>query len=219
MDWVKAWFWYWLFFWPGCPTLGRIKDADCIYVQAFGRTTYADQALPRLKWLVRESNWTDLDKFADLQRRDFQPGSSNLDLAFVVWQLVYRHHLPVLMQWEVAYSLWVSYPRWYVERGDQLIALWPAGQAGYFSTREVKRLSRDLARAHGWSRPLEVANNWMIARAVLMVAKLEGRLPIVINSDVAETDWTSIQFWTKAWWLWIPREFVSRIVHVLLGWV
>lgn len=219
MERLKLWLWYWLVFLPGCPDIGRVEDADCLYVQAFGRSMYTDKELRGLAWLCRESTLTDEEKFTELRRRGFKPGDSNVEIAFAAWGIIHQQSLPAIMQWEVAYSMWEQYPRWYGKFRERLIALWPSVAADYFSTMEVKTLSRDTARARGWSRPMELASSWMIIRAALIVAKLEGRLPIVRDMDLLETDPASVQGWTKSWWRWLPREFVGRILHVLCRWV
>lgn len=219
MDRLKLWLWYWLFFLPGCPNIGRIEDADCLYIQAFGRSMYTDQELQGLTWLCRESSMTDDEKFIELKARGFTPGESNLELAFAGRELVQDRKLMAFMQWEVAYALWAEYPQWYAKHRDFLIALWPSVAVSYFPTVEVKRQSREMARAHGKNRPMELANSWMIVRGALIVAKLEGQLPIVRDMNLLMIDPSSIQGWTRAWWRWLPREFAGRCLHILKRWV
>lgn len=219
MDKLKMWLWYWLFFLPGCPNIGRVEDADCLYVQAFGRSMYTDKELQGLTWLCRESPWSDEKKYAELQARGFYPGDSNVELAIAAWEIIARRPLLAIMQWEVGFALWQEYPHWYNEHRLELVTLWPSVAVDYFPTIDVKRQSFALAKARGKSRPRELANSWMLVRAALIVGKLEGRLPIVRDMDLLVMDPTSVQSWTRAWWLWLPREFISRCVHVVYRWV
>jgi hypothetical protein len=219
MERLKLWLWYYLFFLPGCPDIGQTDQADCLYVQAFGRSMFTDKELQGMAWLCRESPLSDEEKYAKLHALGFYPGDSNVELAIAAWVIIARRPQLAIMQWEVGFALWQEYPCWYNEHRLELVALWPSVAVDYFPTIDVTRQSFALAKVRGKSRPRVLANSWMIIRAALIVAKLEGHLPIVRDMDLRIMDPSSIQRWTRSWWRWLPREFIGRCVHVVYRWV
>src|SRR3989338_6748877 len=66
----KLWFFYLLPFWAAVPKIGELEEADCIFVQAFGRNNYTDAELGRVLWDLRtEVRLSDLDAFNLLAQR------------------------------------------------------------------------------------------------------------------------------------------------------
>ena len=194
--------------------VGNPTDADCIFVQAFGRVSYPDTALPEImRWLRKEADDTDLHMFELLDKYCCLTGASNQALAVTCYWLIHENpNLHLMMQWEVALELWRIDHEWYVYRLQQLHTIWPPGD-GYFDTTAVKRVSIGLMRYHGLSRPLELAKSAMLVRAWLIIRRL-GVEPRLVIANIP-FDENSIQPWTRNRRRWIARELLGRVHHVL----
>ena len=220
----KLWFFYVLAFVPGVPRIGRLKDAVCIFIQSFGRNALDDDILGRVIWGIREhTDHDDLSSFLELKRKKFDPGDSNYAIARHVMRLADRFSIPVMGQWETIYAMWELDPEWYQANRARIDCIWPPRE-GYFATYHVKEMSHEAMRQRRLSgRPLEVAHPAMAARAIPILWKL-GLSPIVEPVSLWSFwkhplwvwDKNSIQPWTRSFVSWIPREMVSRILHVVM---
>ncbi|OGE80468.1 MAG: hypothetical protein A2660_01225 [Candidatus Doudnabacteria bacterium RIFCSPHIGHO2_01_FULL_45_18] len=218
----KLWFFYLLPFWAAVPKIGELEEADCIFVQAFGRNNYTDAELGRVLWDLRtEVRLSDLDAFNLLAQRAFEPGASNRALAKYAMQRAYKYNIPIIAQWEVVFAIYQMDPNWYVSNRDLIDCLWPPKE-GYFATWHVKVLSKERMRSRILCRPLEIAHPAMTVRAVPIIWSL-GLNPVVEPISAREStrhelwvwDQSSIQPWTRNFQAWKVRELMGRVAHVV----
>jgi hypothetical protein len=231
-------------FLPSIPGIGSTADADCIFVQALGRNSFPDEGLGKgLAQLRRKAGPHDLKAFNHMKAFGFDPGESNRALARMAMKRSGQLRIPIIAQWEVVYAIWEMNSGWYVHHLNKIDCLWPP-EGGYFSTRDVKIMSKERMLARGCRRPLEMAHPAMIARAVTILWKL-GISPIVEPVSVLDFwksnlwvwDKKSVQPWTRGLFhlpdldlpvgeyikglreVWIVREWLGRIHHIVHRWV
>lgn len=223
---VRLWICYFLPFLPIVPRIGNPEEADCLFVQAFGRNEFDDRSLGKVLWDVRsQAGMDDVEAFNMLVYRSFNPGKPNRALARVAMRLSDWLSIPVIAQWEVVFAIFQMAPEWYFANRGRIDSIWP-GKEGYFATHHVKVFSREKMLGRGLSRPLEVAHPSMVARAVPVIWKL-GMNPIVQGMSLWKF-WThelwiwdkeSVQLWTRSFALWLLREIPGRAHHVAFGYV
>ena len=213
MSW-GIWFRYCLI-WPGLPAMGNPATADCAIVQAFGRNSYSDDHLAKIsdRAQKRLSDW---QLVQELLAEDFNPGQPNFVLAYECCEIMSKYNLPAIVQWEIACAF---PPDWYAENQRRIICLWPPAD-GYFGTRRVNLATLEVCHQNGWWRVIEIAHQRMITRAALIVRKLwDGQMPVILPQQTKSFDYQSVQIWTKHWSLWLLREAIGRIHHLLFRWV
>jgi hypothetical protein len=197
--------------WPGLPPQGNPEDADAILVQAFGRNHYPDVALRAIRE-IRDRVGTDARAVEVLQNHHFDPGIPNRSLARECQVIMDRFpQLRGIVQWEIATAFEGN---WYHTNAYRVVCVWPPKQ-GYFSTLEVKRDSKQEMSRLGLSLPIELAHRRQIVRAFLIVRKLFGITPIVLEQQTHSFDSSSVQLWTRTWYWWLIREVLGRVHHVV----
>jgi hypothetical protein len=219
---LKLWFCYFLSFMPAVPGLGKLLDADCIFVQAFGRNKYTDEELNKVLGKFRKmAKYNDLETFKLLRQDGFDPGKSNLSLGLYAMRLYnLLNGAPIIAQWEVAYAIFQTDSVWFMRHTRFIDCIWPP-EEGYFATAHVKQESKEKMVARGRVRPVEVAHPAMITRAVPIIWGT-GVSPIVEEIRLGEAknhllwvwDENSVQPWTTSWSAWQKREFVGRMAHI-----
>ena len=236
---LDLWLCYFFSLWPAVPSFGRIEDADCVFVQAFGRNSYTDAELVsvienlRNEIIINETTSvvsSDEQMFELLKRDGFDPGASNLALgqyAVTQFKFIARNNngrALIISQWEVSYAIYEQDPTWYKEHSRDIETIWP--NEDYFATWHVKVESKKRMIEREFSKPLEVAQPAMITRAVPIIWST-GVRPIVEKIDNGKThvlwvwDKDSVQPWTRSWEDWRTRELFSRIAHLtthMAGW-
>ncbi len=218
---LQLWACYYLSFWPAVPGFGSVADADCLFVQAFGRNDYTDDELGKVIFRLRtEAKLDDLETLALLKQAGFRAGKSNSALASYAMRLHNQlGNVPIISQWEVLYAAYDLDPVWVMENINDLDFIWPP-EEGYFATAHVKSMSKRMMEARGCNKPLEVAHPAMITRAVPIIWGC-GVTPIVEEISKGEEhelwvwDEESVQPWTRNWDSWKTREFVGRVAHVV----
>ncbi len=221
----KVWVCYLLPFLPCVPRIGKVEDADCMFVQAFGRNGLPDEGLGRFLHQMRNGDRDDIDTFGKLVQHGFDAGASNKVLAQYVMKLYELLNIPIIAQWEVVYAMMFLDSSWYIENLHRIDCIWPP-EDGYFATKHVKTMSKECMLARGCCRPLEVAHPAMIARAVPVIWKL-GMNPVVVpifpwsfwEDALWAWDKDSIQPWTRGFRAWVLREPLGRVHHILHRWV
>lgn len=217
------WTCYLLPFLPAMPRIGNVEQADCIFVQAFGRGSWIDAVLGQiLANVLIAAKGDDSSALNILRMRGFKPGESNFALARHAMRLHERYKIPIIAQWEVVCAIFILDPAWYWERQKEIDAIWPPTE-GYFSTYHVKMASREKMLARGKCRPLEVSHPAMISRAVPTIWKL-GVAPIAEgvslfnfrSHELWVWDPNSVQPWTRGFRNWIPREAIGRGLHLVM---
>ncbi len=207
----QVWLYYILAFIPGAPSIGRLSEAVCIFVQAFGRNMLDDSILNRVIWGLREHfGFDDQRVFREMRQRDYDPGDSNLTLARHSLRLAQLYSIPIIAQWEIIYAIYLIAPDWYRENRSLLDAIWPPRE-GYFATYHVKELSQQRMQARQLrGRPLEVAHPSMTTRAIPILWQL-GLNPVVEGISwrlcgqhrLWRWDRRSVQPWTRDFGQWI----------------
>lgn len=215
--WVWMIYFFPFLFFGYSPKIGNEAEADCIWVQAFGRNTYPDQDLgATLVALRQDAAKLRQDPFVLLQRFGFDPGQSNRALAKEAIRLVTTLHIPVQAQWEVAFAMYELAPVWYAVYRCMVDCVWPPA-SGYFATFHVKMACAALSRARRRNRPLELAHPAMKIRAVPIIWRISFE-PIVAESKRQDSLWVwdanSVQPWTRSFRQWIVRETIGRYLHV-----
>lgn len=211
--------------WPGLLPIGDPNQAGVIIAQAFGRNTYIDERLFEVRRIFDEagSDFAAISKLRDVMfypgEIRFDPGIPNKMLAKECQELVDKYNLSAIVQWEIATAFDL---KWYAEHRDKIFCLWPStDQNVYFSTHLVKKQAVEKMIQMGWTNPMEVAHKRQIARAYLIVKKLlkEHKVRssgvIVVDQKTDFFDPNSVQLWTKNKWLWLAREGLTRIHHLL----
>lgn len=218
---------------PICPSIGKLEDGDCIFVQSFGRSSISDRNLGKALLVLRQrakdySTHGDEDEFVfrQLKARNFDPGESNYALAYRVMALWSRKILPAMIQWEVAYAIWEANPKCYADFRERIHCLWPLAN-GYYSTWKVGIDSCIIMEAWRLCRPIEICHPAMKARAVAILWGLgvgvivEGENPLKLPGNrLWIWDKKSVQFWTRKFWslrhprdCWLARETAVRYAH------
>jgi hypothetical protein len=213
---LEIWLRYFLG-WPGLPAVGDPSQADVVIVQAFGRNDYLDTELFKIRKAYEYFGQNDAQTIAWLRSQNFDPGLPNRQLAAECQTMVDCYGLPVITQWEAALAF---DPDWYEQHKNNIICLWPlADPTRYFTTRLVKEQTVQIMRQCGWSNPIELAHKRQVVRSFLIVRKLLGKPPIVLEQKISSFDSGSVQPWTKSPLRWIVREVPTRIHHVFKHWV
>ncbi len=212
---LKVWFFYFFPFWAWCPEIGEPEDADCILVRAFGRNQIDDDELGTKILRIRSMSDGDNKRAFDrLRRGGFLSGAFNDEVALQLFLYVLDTSHVLILQWEVAFSMFNLSEEWYRDNEHRIVVLWPP-KSGYFSTYEVKKASVEEMRKRGLSCPLEVAHPAMIVRAVMIIWRL-GANPIVSPSkQLWVWDGGSVQPWTRGFGLWLIREVLGRVHHIV----
>ncbi len=199
---------------PGSWPAPRIAHHDVMLTQAFGRNSITEAELP-IVHEAREAGRSDEEMFDWLAQQDFDPGISNRDLAGVIAndlrdETTHREHV---LQWEVAYALYISEPALYARFRKYLHVLFPPN--GKYPTYRVKADSIKQMDAHGLMHALELAHQDMAVRSV-GILRQQG-----VWTDLAPAhirfDPDSTQPWTRNPLFWTGREFLARGEHVLNG--
>jgi hypothetical protein len=213
---------YFLPFLPGCPQIGHYYECDCAITQSYGRKGILDKDLGKEIELARlHSEYDDRKTFDRLRRDGFSGGRSNAQLGQYIFKTFQMSSRTVILQWEVAYEIYIAEPHWYefALSENRLAVLWPP-KSGYFSTYQVKKASVDEMKKRGLRRPLEVAHSSMVVRAVLILWRL-GINPVVLPEGDSLNAWDadSVQPWTRNRFLWLLRETPGRVHHLLFRFV
>lgn len=202
--------------WPGSPPLGDINEADCVFGQAYGRNTMPDES--KAGKFYKKCKRNDLRAIKKLVKYGFDPGIPNFDLAKEFKDLKEKYDLLGILQWEICVALFLLDEEWYVRNQHKIIGLWPV--KGYFHTRAVKEMSVAIMKKYNKKNPIELCHKRQAVRAILIIWKLLGKLPIILKQRTVSFDKNSVQIWTKNKFLWIPREALGRwIHHILKRWV
>jgi hypothetical protein len=211
-------------------TLSAISSDDLVFlfVQAFARDSYADGKVFETTLRMRSlSEDDDVTTFHHLRNDEFLPGTPNEIIANEV-RSIWQPGSYVIAQWEVTYCLWRDHRDWYLENRSFIRTVWP-NSPKYLNTVQVKEISKAIMaqiiaelKLHGEQlrriKVVEVANIEMIARAVMILWKLNIRpLPYAVKAGL---DPTSKQRWTRSEQLWFTWEvIICRPLHLLLRWV
>lgn len=218
--WLKVMLHYFLPFIQGCPQMGNSWDADCLFVQAFGRNSITDKELGEFiaRTLSHSAPGDNKSAFDRLSRGGFRAGAPNRAIAQHIIYYYGMSEKVLFLQWEVAYSIFVLDPGWYKKCEDRIVVLWPP-KSGYFSTYDVKKASVEEMKKRGLKLPVELAHPSMVVRAVLILWRL-GVNPVVYPVRSLDVwDSSSIQPWTRNRAMWLVREIPGRIHHLLFGFV
>lgn len=194
------------------------RKIGCILIQSFGRGSWEDEKLVgTLKPVIEQFEEDPEVGFRMLENKHFNPGKSNYALAEATIQLHQKTGAPIIAQWEVAYCIWITATMLFSElvKTDEIIVLWPKGR--YYTTREVKTDSKSWMKIRGWSDPIEIAHPDMIIRALMIMWKL-GMNPMIYPCLIPY-DRESVQPWTKTWFSWYWRNFLTHGHHLKYLWV
>lgn len=213
---IALWFNY-MTCWRGLPEIGDPQKAHVVIVQAFGRNSYPDSEVHSIRELWEGCGRNDLTAVKKLRSLNFDPGKSNISLALECMEIMDKYGIPGIVQWEIA----VAFPEeWYYRNADRIVCLWPPkGKGNYFSTWDVKILTYKIMNQRQWAIPIEVAHKRQITRAYLIVRKIMGKKVVVLPQKTTVFDPQSVQLWVRAWYLWLPREILTRLHHLYKGWV
>jgi hypothetical protein len=213
---------------PFMPAVGGLIGTDCIWGQAFGRNTFSDEELGVVINAIRSRvGMDDVRTMVMLRHQGCDPGASNKALARHIHSIsdrsrsTLRRPVPMMVQWEIAYALYLEHPDWYRENQQHIDCIWPPA-TGYFSTWHVQEQALQMMRKRGLNRPLEVAHPAMLVRAQMTSWKI-GVRPFVqaVDAEIADRnnlwvwDEASIQPWTRNFQAWKKRETIGRIAHIV----
>jgi hypothetical protein len=196
-------------FTQGSPKWGDLNTADCLFIQAYGRTTYSDaEVFTRLQELRLQAGDDDFFMFNLLRQLKFNPGLSNRQLAAQARQLSRKYNLVIIAQWEVAFALYDSHPKWFMENRQRLIAIWPGRE--YYDTWRVKSDSVRAMKALGLKRPIELSHQTMRLRATMIIWR-HGVNAFPYHCHIGY-DKQSVQIHTRypvisSFWDWLTRGY------------
>lgn len=200
--------------WKSAPASIDLREGDVIFVQAFGRNTFSESSVFAVG--VMSGEISDDERTLEwLESHNFDPGIPNKKLAQRTRELMEKYEIPAIVQWEVAAAF---EKRWYLQNKKRIICIWPPEERNaYFDTTKVKMRSLEYAKEYGWESPIEVAHAMQITRAALIIEKLSGKFPLIPNSLPDDFDKKSVQWWTRNIWVWLARESLGRIHHLITG--
>ena len=217
---------------------GSTLDAGYAIVLAFGRRDCPEESfLARSigRWgdahfpMIRDvAEWNGeygtVDTFEMFEEYGFDPGLPNKMLADLCFQRFEKTDTPLVLQWEIAYTLWSRHGDWYRERWNRLIVIWPEEER-YLSTRHFFLIAKGMARLQGWYNPLIIAHPehvqraYFVARRVYSDNEKEIVRAMALSSPRKWFDKWSVQWWTRGPMRWLAYEMLVRIHHWHKGWL
>jgi hypothetical protein len=206
--------------------IGNPEEADCIVCLAFGRNTFTDNELPEISCFVRTSE-SDDDVFIDLKAKNFDPGIPNKKMAQEIIFLSEELSIPIIVQWEIAYSFWRYNIEFWENNSHRITSIWPNTsiwpdeEKSSLNSRDVLEKTIEIMVKRDWNSPILIAHQYHIYRVLLIFNKLSKKMfsPIVFKQTVNEFDKNSVQEWTRSKFSWNRKELLVRIHHFILGWV
>lgn len=217
---------------------GSTLDAGYAIVLAFGRRDYPEESfLARLigRWgdarfpMIRDVvEWIEeygtVDTFEMFEEYGFDPGLPNKMLADLCFQRFEKTDTPLVLQWEIAYAIWIRRRDWYEERQNRLMVIWPEEER-YLSTRRFFLIAKGMARLQGWYNPLIMAHPEHVQRAYFVARRVysdnEKEIVRVMALSFSQKwfDKWSVQWWTRGSMRWLAYEMLARIHHRRKGWL
>jgi len=203
----------------GIPSVGDSNRADLVIIPAFGRNSVSDKDVYTIGSLGEHfSNGKALNLLANGGHhvRKINIGTPNSDLAKECKEIMDTYGIPAIVQWEIALALYKNYIEWYIRNEDKIYIIWPPihFQIG-FSTFDFVQKASEVMQKKSFSTPIALAHKAMIIRVFLIMRKLLGKDPIVPEQKTGSWDKSSVQWQTRSKWLWIAREFPTRVHHIL----
>lgn len=198
--------------WPGMEWCGDAERADSLLALSFGGDAWSHGRAHEIGQLHQRCGGDDAETLDALRLWHINVGRPNLELAAEVRAQLNARSVPAWLQWEVALAL----PRdWYVANAARITVVFPRPVQGrYLSTLGLFRQSRRPMARMGVGRPMVVAHQRMIVRAVWLAQRFDWQ-PIFTGDPVWKFDPESAQKWTARGLWWVPREMAARAVCLL----
>jgi hypothetical protein len=139
----------------------------------------------------------------------FEPGLPNREIAKLCQKMMDETKKPLIVQWEVACGF---DQKWYENNFDNVYAVWPDLNPGYFKTYDFAKQAEKIIKSIGGKTLAIVGHKHHLARASLIFKKL-GFEPAAILTAFEQFDDNSVQRFTRNKFNWIVREIPVRIHH------
>jgi hypothetical protein len=207
--------------WCGAPIIGTVDADTALIAHAFGRNNIPDnQAFSKISRLKGGS--TDVESvFKKLKHRSFDIGRPNFMLVRECISLIKKHDIRLcILQWELAYGLWHANADLY--RSISVYVIWPDGE--YLAAREFSLIVAHLCKRNRIRKTVSVAHKGMAVRAALILGKAFDEVGADVFLSIPEQrtasfDRKSVQLWTRGPVVWMIREILVRIHHLINDWV
>ena len=162
-------------------------------------------------WNLEETDLSGADVIivhAGSDSADNSPGPINIHISEVVRSIHEKTGLPIVAQGEVAQCL-TDLPMYGVipKQSDSI---------HYLDSTDVAKIQKQVCDENSWNHPILVANGhhlWRVKMVTLKVGFADTRNPKIKSVYF----WGCKHWWMKSPWLFIPREFICRVVWLLQG--
>ncbi len=204
------------------PVNGSPYDADCAIALSFGRNSITDYRLPDVRnfYDVFKQDIETMDHISHPYFSGFDPGQANYDIARRTHACVMTYQLPVIIQWEIAMSLYQQSDEAWVKNRyahQELFYLWPPARPGY-RTIEVLEDAFKITQEKGWKRPLLLAHDYHLPRVAMLARHFWPEFIIGFPSITCVFDLASVKPMTASPAAWHIYELKARIHHFMYGW-
>ncbi len=132
---------------------------------------------------------------------------SNKFLANIASAIVKKYNIAPITQWEISELMWIGKP----------ISIEKHRISGkYLDSYEVAKQAEKIFQKNNWGNIAVLAHPDHAWRCAAILKKMEFNI-VVIDTSNCPYDSESDQKWTRAKWLFIPREILVRIIYFLQG--
>ncbi|AKM82167.1 TPA: hypothetical protein DD449_03615 [Candidatus Berkelbacteria bacterium] len=189
------------------------RDAKVVFGQAFGRNTYTDADLGKVR-AIYEANGCDDYRTVEAMRLSFDPGEPNRLFGQKAQKIAAQLILPIVCQWEILFGL-DRY--WFYANRHRINGIWPPAKdpEKYFTSKNVIQLGKQFIKSDESVYLVDHAG--MTNRIVRMLAVEGIETAAVWDSEVYDNE--SIQPHTRNRAAWLKREQLVRVHHLIHGWV
>lgn len=202
-------------FWWGMPESKNIYEGDVIFAQSFGRNSWDEIEMKKLKKKFRETE-SDEKTLEWIRTKNFDPGTPNKEIAQAIMDLIARHYIPVIVQWEVA----AAFPSdWYERNKKYITCIWPPAGNSHIDVRSVIIESVEAMREKNFIYPIVVAHKRQIVRVACVIKKLLGKFPLISEAQPKSFDKNSLQRETRNLFYWSLKEPFVRMRYIVKQYV
>ena len=210
-----------LLFWPEAPKTGNITKDKILVAYSFGRNSFSEREVKIMIYGARENARGTGDAFRILKEiLAFESGNPNSSIASECAEIIKEHGIKnVILSWEIAFSLWENDRKLFYQVNPSVI--WPDDSKARMSTREISLKVAEIIREKKGKEIVLVAHKRLSARAALLLKRaLQKEADIAIPEiKTGDFDERSAKWQTQGAFKWLTREILTRIHHLLLGWV
>jgi len=202
-------------FWCGMPKSKNIHEGDVILAQSFGRNSFDDADIQTLN---EKFNEFELDEkiLEWIRTKNFKPGKPNKEIAKAIMDLVTRHYIPVIVQWEIATAFPID---WYERNKKYITCIWPPAGNTHIDLHSIIIESLEAMKEKKLSNPIVVTHKRQIVRVAYVIKKLLGKFPLISETQPKSFDRNSLQRETRNLFFWSLKEPFVRMYYIVKRYV